>query len=55
MAIPKEPEFAEAIDTRKATSSYRFPRTAGITLRYIVIYPFMIVPLFVSRKIYQGS
>ncbi|HEX2271073.1 MAG TPA: endopeptidase La [Pyrinomonadaceae bacterium] len=51
MAITKEPEFTEAIDTSEADQQLQIPNELPVLpLRDIVIYPFMIVPLFVSRE-----
>src|SRR5436190_23065727 len=51
MAIIKEPEFTEAIDTSDADQQLQIPNELPVLpLRDIVIYPFMIVPLFVSRE-----
>jgi len=51
MATPKEPEFTEAIDTTAADQQLQIPSDLPVLpLRDIVIYPFMIVPLFVSRE-----
>src|SRR5881397_4241936 len=51
MAIVKEPEFTEAIDTADAEQQLQIPNELPVLpLRDIVIYPFMIVPLFVSRE-----
>src|SRR5499426_2023304 len=51
MAIPKEPEFAESIDTTESDQQLQIPNELPVLpLRDIVIYPFMIVPLFVSRE-----
>jgi len=51
MAIPKEAEFTEAIDTTAADQQLQIPSDLPVLpLRDIVIYPFMIVPLFVSRE-----
>src|SRR6476660_1248273 len=51
MAIIKEPEFTEAIDTTDADQQVQIPNELPVLpLRDIVIYPFMIVPLFVSRE-----
>jgi ATP-dependent Lon protease len=54
MAIVKEPEFAEAIETTPAADTdqqLQIPSELPVLpLRDIVIYPFMIVPLFVSRE-----
>ncbi len=52
MAITKEPEFTEALDTAADTDQQlQIPSELPVLpLRDIVIYPFMIVPLFVSRE-----
>ena len=51
MAIVKEPEFAEALDTSETDQQLQIPSELPVLpLRDIVIYPFMIVPLFVSRE-----
>ena len=51
MAIAKEPEFTEAIDTTDNDQQLQIPSELPVLpLRDIVIYPFMIVPLFVSRE-----
>ena len=51
MAIVKEPEFAEAIETSDTDQQLQIPNELPVLpLRDIVIYPFMIVPLFVSRE-----
>ena len=51
MAIVKEPEFAEAIEASDADQQLQIPSDLPVLpLRDIVIYPFMIVPLFVSRE-----
>src|SRR5687767_2337508 len=51
MAIVKEPEFTEAIDTTETDQQLQIPSELPVLpLRDIVIYPFMIVPLFVSRE-----
>src|ERR1041384_592054 len=52
MAIVKEPEFTEAIETTPdADQQLQIPSELPVLpLRDIVIYPFMIVPLFVSRE-----
>ena len=51
MAIVKEPEFSEAIETTTDNDQQlQIPNELPVLpLRDIVIYPFMIVPLFVSR------
>ena len=52
MAIVKEPEFSEAIETTTDNDQQlQIPNELPVLpLRDIVIYPFMIVPLFVSRE-----
>src|SRR5678810_273415 len=52
MAIVKEPEFTtEAIETTDNDQQLQIPSELPVLpLRDIVIYPFMIVPLFVSRE-----
>src|SRR3982751_1322569 len=52
MAIIKEPEFTESIETTTETDQQlQIPSELPVLpLRDIVIYPFMIVPLFVSRE-----
>jgi ATP-dependent Lon protease len=51
MALPKEPEFSEAIETTDNDQQLQIPNELPVLpLRDIVIYPFMIVPLFVSRE-----
>src|SRR5262245_50501305 len=51
MAIVKEPEFTEAIETSDVDQQLQIPNELPVLpLRDIVIYPFMIVPLFVSRE-----
>ena len=51
MAIVKEAEFTEAIDTTETDQQLQIPSELPVLpLRDIVIYPFMIVPLFVSRE-----
>src|ERR1700741_1202427 len=53
MAITKEPEFTEAIEatTTDNDQQLQIPNELPVLpLRDIVIYPFMIVPLFVSRE-----
>ena len=50
MAIVKEPEFTEAIEATDNDQQLQIPSELPVLpLRDIVIYPFMIVPLFVSR------
>jgi len=51
MAIVKEPEFTEAIEAADTDQQLQIPTELPVLpLRDIVIYPFMIVPLFVSRE-----
>src|SRR5918993_4026145 len=51
MAIVKDAEFTEAIDTTETDQQLQIPKELPVLpLRDIVIYPFMIVPLFVSRE-----
>src|SRR6185503_19814528 len=51
MPIAKEPEFTEAIDTADVDQQLQIPNELPVLpLRDIVIYPFMIVPLFGSRE-----
>jgi ATP-dependent Lon protease len=51
MAIVKEPEFTEAIEATDNDQQLQIPSELPVLpLRDIVIYPFMIVPLFVSRE-----
>jgi ATP-dependent Lon protease len=51
MAIAKEPELTEAIETVDNDQQLQIPSELPVLpLRDIVIYPFMIVPLFVSRE-----
>src|ERR671926_722941 len=51
MAIVKEPEFTEAIEATDNDQQLQIPSQLPVLpLRDIVIYPFMIVPLFVSRE-----
>src|ERR1043166_4437300 len=51
MAIVKEPEFTEAIENTDNDQQLQIPSELPVLpLRDIVIYPFMIVPLFVSRE-----
>jgi ATP-dependent Lon protease len=51
MALSKEPEFSEAVETTDADQQLQIPNELPVLpLRDIVIYPFMIVPLFVSRE-----
>src|SRR5215468_2641160 len=51
MAIVKEPELTEAIETTDNDQQLQIPSELPVLpLRDIVIYPFMIVPLFVSRE-----
>jgi ATP-dependent Lon protease len=51
MAIVKDAEFSEAIETADNDQQLQIPNELPVLpLRDIVIYPFMIVPLFVSRE-----
>src|SRR5215203_852925 len=51
MAIVKEPEFTEPIEAADNDQQLQIPNELPVLpLRDIVIYPFMIVPLFVSRE-----
>jgi ATP-dependent Lon protease len=51
MAITKEPEFSDALETTDTDQQLQIPNELPVLpLRDIVIYPFMIVPLFVSRE-----
>jgi ATP-dependent Lon protease len=51
MVTPKEADFTEAIDTTETDQQLQIPNELPVLpLRDIVIYPFMIVPLFVSRE-----
>jgi ATP-dependent Lon protease len=51
MAIVKEPEFSEAVEAADTDQQLQIPNELPVLpLRDIVIYPFMIVPLFVSRE-----
>src|SRR5687768_8343457 len=51
MAIIKEPEVADEIEVAEGTQELQIPNELPVLpLRDIVIYPFMIVPLFVSRE-----
>src|SRR5215218_2146493 len=51
MAIVKEPELSEAIEAADNDQQLQIPSELPVLpLRDIVIYPFMIVPLFVSRE-----
>src|SRR5215813_8365906 len=51
MAITKEAEFGEAIEPAEPDQQLQIPNELPVLpLRDIVIYPFMIVPLFVSRE-----
>src|SRR5881628_494523 len=51
MAIVKDAEFTEAIETTDNGQQLQIPNDLPVLpLRDIVIYPFMIVPLFVSRE-----
>src|SRR5918998_654429 len=50
MAIVKEPELTEAVEAVENDQQLQIPSELPVLpLRDIVIYPFMIVPLFVSR------
>jgi ATP-dependent Lon protease len=51
MSTVKEPEFTEAIEATDTDQQLQIPNELPVLpLRDIVIYPFMIVPLFVSRE-----
>ncbi|HKG97206.1 MAG TPA: endopeptidase La [Pyrinomonadaceae bacterium] len=51
MVIVKEPELTEAIEAADNDQQLQIPNELPVLpLRDIVIYPFMIVPLFVSRE-----
>jgi len=51
MAIIKDAEISEGIDTPDSEPQLQIPGELPVLpLRDIVIYPFMIVPLFVSRE-----
>src|SRR5688500_17435460 len=51
MAIIKEPEVADEIDVAEGTQELQIPNELPVLpLRDIVIYPFMIVRLFVSSE-----
>jgi ATP-dependent Lon protease len=51
MAIVKDAEFTEALETAETDQQLQIPSELPVLpLRDIVIYPFMIVPLFVSRE-----
>src|SRR4026208_1519084 len=51
MAIVKDAEFTEAIEAADTDQQLQIPNELPVLpLRDIVIYPFMIVPLFVSRE-----
>ena len=51
MAIVKEPELAKQSKLLTTISTLQIPSELPVLpLRDIVIYPFMIVPLFVSRE-----
>src|SRR6201990_155305 len=51
MAIIKDAEITEAIETTDTDQQFQIPSELPVLpLRDIVIYPFMIVPLFVSRE-----
>src|ERR671914_1496724 len=51
MAIIKEAEITESLETTETDQQLQIPSELPVLpLRDIVIYPFMIVPLFVSRE-----
>src|SRR5918999_3265922 len=51
MAIAKEAEITESLETTETDQQLQIPSELPVLpLRDIVIYPFMIVPLFVSRE-----
>src|ERR671915_2313278 len=51
MAIIKEPELTDEIEVADSNQELQIPNDLPVLpLRDIVIYPFMIVPLFVSRE-----
>src|SRR5215210_189211 len=51
MALAKEPELTEAVEVNDNDQQLQIPSELPVLpLRDIVIYPFMIVPLFVSRE-----
>src|SRR5918998_3798177 len=51
MAIVKEPELTEAVEAVENDQQLQIPNELPVLpLRDIVIYPFMIVPLYVSRE-----
>src|SRR4029453_11788157 len=51
MAIVKETEFTQGLETSDVDQQLQIPNELPVLpLRDIVIYPFMIVPLFVSRE-----
>ena len=51
MAIIKEAEITEGLETTDTEQQLQIPSDLPVLpLRDIVIYPFMIVPLFVSRE-----
>jgi len=51
MAIIKEPEIIDSVEVAETTQDLQIPSELPVLpLRDIVIYPFMIVPLFVSRE-----
>jgi ATP-dependent Lon protease len=51
MAIVKEPELTDVLETTDTDQQLQIPSELPVLpLRDIVIYPFMIVPLFVSRE-----
>ena len=51
MAIIKDSEITESIEVAESSQDLQIPSDLPVLpLRDIVIYPFMIVPLFVSRE-----
>ena len=51
MAIIKDAEITEGIEVAETGQDLQIPKDLPVLpLRDIVIYPFMIVPLFVSRE-----
>ena len=51
MAIIKDSEITEGIEVAESSQDLQIPNDLPVLpLRDIVIYPFMIVPLFVSRE-----
>ena len=51
MAIIKEADITQGLETTDADQQLQIPNDLPVLpLRDIVIYPFMIVPLFVSRE-----